>query len=143
MLRKYFIDSLLSSVPRVRGRKRIIFCIGDDSALEEDLLEALQESKFDVKWQTDASPILFNAIRMNSSVAICCTERESMDSFVLSFYDVDSFFLVKRKREKSLVDLSMGFLLELGGVSNMSILQYYFIKFIKAMSRRRCFLCTI
>lgn len=92
MLRKYFIDSLLSSVPRVRGRKRIIFYIGDDSALEEDLLEALQESKFDVKWQSGASPTLFSAIEMNGSVAILCTERESMDNFVLTFCDLDSAF---------------------------------------------------
>ena len=92
MLRKYFIDSLLSSVPRVRGRKRIIFCIGDDSALEKDLLEALQESKFDVKWQSGASPTLFSAIEMNGSVAILCTERESMDNFVLTFCDLDSVF---------------------------------------------------
>lgn len=92
MLRKYFIDSLLSSVPRVRGRKRIIFYIGDDSALEEDLLEALQESKFDVKWQSGASPTLFSAIEMNGSVAILCTERESMDNFVLTFCDLDSVF---------------------------------------------------
>lgn len=92
MLREYFIDSLLSSVPRVRGRKRIIFYIGDDSALEEDLLEALQESKFDVKWQSGASPTLFSAIEMNGSVAILCTERESMDNFVLTFCDLDSVF---------------------------------------------------
>lgn len=92
MLRKYFIDSLLSSVPRVRGRKRITFYIEDDSELEKDLLEALQESKFDVKWQSGASPTLFSAIKMNGSVAICCTERESMDSFVLSYYDLDSVF---------------------------------------------------
>lgn len=92
MLRKYFIDSLLSSVPRVRGRKRIIFCIGDDSALEEDLLEALQESKFDAKWQSGASPTLFSATEMNGSVAILCTERESMDNFVLTFCDLDSVF---------------------------------------------------
>lgn len=91
MLRKYFIDSLLSSVPRVRGRKRIIFYIGDDSALEEDLLEALEESKFDVKWQSGASPTLFSAIEEgNGSIAIFCTERESMDSFVLTFRDLDS-----------------------------------------------------
>lgn len=90
MLRKYFIDSLLSSVPRVRGRKRIIFYIGDDSALEEDLLEALQESKFDVKWQSGASPTLFSATEMNGSIAILCTERESMDNFVLTFCDLDS-----------------------------------------------------
>lgn len=92
MLRKYFIDSLLSSVPRVRGRKRIIFYIGDDSALEEDLLEALQESNFDVKWQSGASPTLFSAIEINGSVAILCTERESMDNFVLTFCDLDSAF---------------------------------------------------
>ena len=92
MLRKYFIDSLLSSVPRVRGRKRIIFYVDDDSALEEDLLEALQESKFDVKWQSGASPTLFSAIEMNGSVAILCTERESMDNFVLTFCDLDSAF---------------------------------------------------
>lgn len=94
MLRKYFIDSLLSSVPRVRGRKRIIFYIGDDSALEKDLLEALQESKFDVKWQSGASPTLFSAIEMNGSVAVAilCTERESMDNFVLTFCDLDSVF---------------------------------------------------
>lgn len=92
MLRKYFIDSLLSSVPRVRGRKRIIFYIDNDSALEEDLLEALQESKFDVKWQSGASPTLFSAIEMNGSVAILCTERESMDNFVLTFCDLDSVF---------------------------------------------------
>lgn len=90
MLRKYFIDSLLSSVPRVRGRKRIIFCVGDDNALEKDLLEALQESKFDVKWQSGASLTLFSAIEMNGPVAIFCTERESMDSFVLTFCDLDS-----------------------------------------------------
>ena len=92
MLRKYFIDSLLSSVPRVRGRKRIIFYVDDDSVLEEDLLEALQESKFDVKWQSGASPTLFSAIEMNGSVAILCTERESMDNFVLTFCDLDSAF---------------------------------------------------
>lgn len=92
MLRKYFIDSLLSSVPRVRGRKRIIFYIGDDSALEEDLLGALQESKFDVKWQSGASPTLFSAIEINGSVAILCTERESIDNFVLTFCDLDSAF---------------------------------------------------
>lgn len=92
MLRKYFIDSLLSSVPRVRGRKRIIFYVGDDSALEKDLLEALQESKFDVKWQSGASPTLFSAIEVNGSVAILCTERESMDNFVLTFCDLDSVF---------------------------------------------------
>lgn len=92
MLRKYFIDSLLSSVPRVRGRKRIIFYIEDDSELEEDLLEALEESKFDVKWQTGAPPTLFSATKMSGSVAICCTERESMDSFVLSYYHLDSVF---------------------------------------------------
>ncbi len=92
MLRKYFIDSLLSSVPRVRGRKRIIFYIDNDSALEEDLLEALQESKFDVKWQSGASPTLFSAIEMNGSVAILCTERESMDNFVLTFCDLDAAF---------------------------------------------------
>lgn len=92
MLRKYFIDSLLSSAPRVRGRKRIIFYIEDDSELEEDLLEALEESKFDVKWQTGAPPTLFSAIEMNGSVAILCTERESMDSFVLTFCDLDSVF---------------------------------------------------
>lgn len=92
MLRKYFIDSLLSSVPRVRGRKRIIFYVDDDSALEEDLLEALQESKFDVKWQSGASPTLFSAIEINGSVAILCTERESMDNFVLTFCDLDSAF---------------------------------------------------
>lgn len=95
MLRKYFIDSLLSDAPRVRGRKRIIFYIGDDSALEKDLLEALQESKFDVKWQSGASPTLFSAIEMNGSngsVAILCTERESMDNFVLTFCDLDSAF---------------------------------------------------
>lgn len=92
MLRKYFIDSLLSSAPRVRGRKRIIFYVDDDSALEEDLLEALQESKFDVKWQSGASPTLFSAIEINGSVAILCTERESMDNFVLTFCDLDSAF---------------------------------------------------
>lgn len=92
MLRKYFIDSLLSDVPRVRGRKRIIFYVDDDSALEEDLLEALQESKFDVKWQSGASPTLFSAIEINGSVAILCTERESMDNFVLTFCDLDSAF---------------------------------------------------
>ena len=92
MLRKYFIDSLLSSVPRVRGRKRIIFYVDDDSVLEEGLLEALQESKFDVKWQSGASPTLFSAIEMNGSVAILCTERESMDNFVLTFCDLDSAF---------------------------------------------------
>lgn len=92
MLRKYFIDSLLSDAPRVRGRKRIIFYVDDDSALEEDLLEALQESKFDVKWQSGASPTLFSAIEMNGSVAILCTERESMDNFVLTFCDLDSVF---------------------------------------------------
>lgn len=92
MLRKYFIDSLLSSVPRVRGRKRIIFYVDDDSALEEDLLEVLEESKFDVKWQSGASPTLFSAIEMNGSVAILCTERESMDNFVLTFCDLDSAF---------------------------------------------------
>lgn len=92
MLRKYFIDSLLSDAPRVRGRKRIIFYVDDDSALEEDLLEALQESKFDVKWQSGASPTLFSAIEMNGSVAILCTERESMDNFVLTFCDLDSAF---------------------------------------------------
>lgn len=97
MLRKYFIDSLLSSVPRVRGRKRIIFYIGDDSALEEDLLEALQESKFDVKWQSGASPTLFSAIEMNGSVAIFCTERESMDNFVLTFCDLDSVFFYEEE----------------------------------------------
>lgn len=95
MLRKYFIDSLLSSVPRVRGRKRIIFYVDDDSELEEDLLEALQESKFDVKWQSGASPTLFSAIdEINgySSIAISCTERESMDSFVLTYFHLDSDF---------------------------------------------------
>lgn len=101
MLRKYFIiDSLLSSVPRVRGKKRIIFYIGNDSALEEDLLEALQESKFDVKWQSGASPTLFNAIKKNGSVAICCTERESMDNFVLTFYDLDSVFSFEEEEEE-------------------------------------------
>lgn len=92
-MRKYFIDSLLSSVPRVRGRKRIIFYVGDDSALEEDLLEALQESKFDIKWQSGASPTLFSAINeINgySPIAISCTERESMDSFVLTYFHLDS-----------------------------------------------------
>ncbi|ASZ76762.1 hypothetical protein [Efunavirus EF1] len=97
MLRKYFIDSLLSSVPRVRGRKRIIFYVDDDSALEEDLLEALQESKFDVKWQSGASPTLFSAIKMNGSVAILCTERESMDNFVLTFCDLYSAFSCEEK----------------------------------------------
>lgn len=92
MLRKYFIDSLLSSVPRVRGRKRIIFYIEDDSELEEDLLEALEESKFDVKWQTGAPPTLFSATKSNGSIAISCTERESMDSFILTYYDLDSAF---------------------------------------------------
>lgn len=93
MLRKYFIDSLLSSVPRVRGRKRIIFYVDDDSALEEDLLEALQESKFDVKWQSGASPTLFSAIEEgNGSIAISCTERESMDSFVLTYFHLDANF---------------------------------------------------
>lgn len=95
MLRKYFIDSLLSSVPRVRGRKRIIFYVDDDSALEEDLLEALQESKFDVKWRTGAPPTLFSAINeINgySSIAIACTERESMDSFVLTYFHLDFDF---------------------------------------------------
>lgn len=92
MLRKYFIDSLLSSAPRVRGRKRIIFYIENDSELEEDLLEALQESKFDVKWQTGAPPTLFSAIKMNGPVAILCTERESMDSFILTYCDLDSAF---------------------------------------------------
>lgn len=92
MLRKYFIDSLLSSVPRVRGRKRIIFYIEDDSELEEDLLEALEESKFDVKWQTGAPPTLFSATKMNGSIAISCTERESMDSFRLTYYGLDSAF---------------------------------------------------
>lgn len=108
MLRKYFIDSLLSSVPRVRGRKRIIFYVDDDSALEEDLLEALQESKFDVKWQSGASPTLFSATKMNvfsatkmnGSVAICCTERESMDSFVLSYYDLDSVFSCEEEEKE-------------------------------------------
>lgn len=108
MLRKYFIDSLLSSVPRVRGRKRIIFYIDNDSALEEDLLEALQESKFDVKWQSGASPTLFSATEMNvfsatemnSSIAICCTERESMDSFVLSYYDLNSVFSYEEEKEE-------------------------------------------
>ena len=97
MLRKYFIDSLLSSVPRVRGRKRIIFYIGDDSALEEDLLGALQESKFDVKWQSGASPTLFSAIEMDGSVAILCTERGSMDSFVLTFCHLDSVLSYKEE----------------------------------------------
>lgn len=92
MLRKYFIDSLLSSVPRVRGRKRIIFYIDNDSALEEDLLEALQESKFDVKWQSDAPPTLFSATKTNGSIAISCTERESMDSFILTYYGLDAAF---------------------------------------------------
>ncbi|XAG97151.1 hypothetical protein ZYGNAAKF_CDS0163 [Enterococcus phage VRE9_2] len=92
MLRKYFIDSLLGSVPRVRGRKRIIFYIENDSALEEDLLEALQESKYDVKWQSGVSPTLFSAIKMNGSIAISCTERESMDSFILTYYDLNSVF---------------------------------------------------
>lgn len=92
MLRKYFIDSLLSDAPRVRGRKRIIFYVDDDSALEEDLLEALEESKFDVKWQTGAPPTLFSATKMNGSIAISCTERESMDSFRLTYYDLDSAF---------------------------------------------------
>lgn len=100
MLRKYFIDSLLSSVPRVRGRKRIIFCIGDDSALEEDLLEALQESNFDVKWQSGASPTLFSATKTSGSVAICCTERESMDRFVLSYYHLDSVFSYEEEKEE-------------------------------------------
>ena len=100
MLRKYFIDSLLSSAPRVRGRKRIIFYVDDDSVLEEDLLEALQESKFDVKWQSGASPTLFSAIKMNGSVAICCTERESMDSFVLSYYDLDSVFSYEEEKKE-------------------------------------------
>ena len=98
MLRKYFIDSLLSSVPRVRGRKIIIFYVDDDSALEEDLLKALQESKFDVKWQSGASPTLFSAIKMNGSVAICCTERDSMDSFVL--YDLDSVFSCEEEEKE-------------------------------------------
>ncbi len=92
MLRKYFIDSLLSSVPRVRGRKRIIFYIENDSALEKDLLEALQESKFDVKWQSGASPTLFSAVKEYGSIAISCTERESMDSFILTYYDLSSAF---------------------------------------------------
>lgn len=100
MLRKYFIDSLLSSVPRVRGRKRIIFYVDDDSALEEDLLEALQESKFDVKWQSGASPTLFSATKMSGSVAICCTERESMNSFVLSYYHLDSVFSYEEEEKE-------------------------------------------
>lgn len=100
MLRKYFIDSLLSSVPRVRGRKRIIFYIENDSALEEDLLEALQESKFDVKWQSGASPTLFSAAKDYNSIAICCTERESMDSFVLTYYHLSSVFSCEEEEKE-------------------------------------------
>lgn len=82
--------------------KELFFYIGDDSALEKDLLEALQESKFDVKWQSGASPTLFSAIEMNGSVsvAILCTERESMDNFVLTFCDLDSVFSYEEEKEE-------------------------------------------
>lgn len=99
MLRKYFIDSLLGSTPRVRGRKRIVFYISD-IILEEDLLKALQESNFDVKWQSGVSPTLFSAVEANGSVAICCTERESMDSFVLTYYNLDSVFSCEQEEEE-------------------------------------------
>lgn len=37
---------------------------------------------------------------MSGSVAICCTERESMNSFVLSYYHLDSVFSYEEEEKE-------------------------------------------